>query len=544
ERRGVERHDVGEHQAGHQTSDIRHQRSASGSCTGNRPGDRRTGVSETMTISRRVFVKSGGLALFSLGLDPLFLARAAFAVRPSAGPPDRRMLVCLFQRGAVDGLNMVVPHGDPLYYRERPRIAVPEPDVVDLDGHFGLHPRLAALKPLWENKSLAAIHAIGSPDSTRSHFDAQDYMESGTPGAKATPDGWLNRYCQHDREHQDTPFRAVAFGPQLPRILAGSAPSLAIDDLQAFGLRAPQPAARDRLTRAFEELYAGSATGLLSTSSQEAFEAVQMLKQVSPSQYQPAHGADYPRGRFGKAMMQIAQLIKADVGLQLAFADVTGWDTHVNQGSSDGQLAARLADFGQALAAFAQDLGEKLRDVVVLTMSEFGRTVRENGNSGTDHGHATAMLVMGGPVNGGRMLGRWPGLDPADRFEGRDVAGHEHAALRLQAVRPHDEPRERHVLPCHADLAAPDLAVPDELAGHELGGVDPHGEADALRREDHRGVDADHAARGIHQRPARVPGVERGVGLDHVVDQSPRHGAERAPQRAHHAGRDGALKAE
>src|SRR6267378_33131 len=340
-----------------------------------------------MTISRRVFVKSGGLALVSFGLDPLFLARAAFATtRLSAYPSNRPILVCLFQRGAVDGLNMIVPHGDPLYYRERPRIAVPEADVVDLDGHFGLHPRLAALKPLWENKSLAAIHAIGSPNSTRSHFDAQDYMESGTPGAKATPDGWLNRYCQHDREHQNTPFRAVAFGPQLPRILAGSA------------------------------------TGLLSTSSQEAFDAVQMLKQVSPGQYQPANGADYPRGRFGKAMMQIAQLIKADLGLQLAFADVTGWDTHVNQGSSEGQLAARLAELGQALGAFAQDLGERLRDVVVLTMSEFGRTVRENGNSGTDHGHATAMLVMGGPVNGGRMLGRWPGLDPADRFEGRDVA--------------------------------------------------------------------------------------------------------------------------
>src|SRR5213595_1590102 len=351
-----------------------------------------------MIISRRVFVKSGGLALVSFGLDPLFLARAAFATNRLSGyPPNRPVLVCLFQRGAVDGLNMIVPHGDALYYRERPRIAVPERDVVDLDGHFGLHPRLAALQPLWHNKSLAAIPAIGSPDSTRSHFDAQDYMESGTPGAKATPDGWLNRYCQHDREHQNTPFRAVAFGPQLPRILAGSAPSLAIDDLQAFGLRAPQPAARDRLTRAFEALYAGSATGLLSTSSQEAFQAVQMLQ-------------------------QIAQLIKADVGLQLAFADVTGWDTHVNQGSSEGQLAARLAEFGQALAAFAQDLGEKLRDVVVLTMSEFGRTVRENGNSGTDHGHATAMLVMGGPVNGGRMLGRWPGLDPADRFEGRDVA--------------------------------------------------------------------------------------------------------------------------
>ncbi len=252
----------------------------------------------------------------------------------------------LFQRGALDGLNMVVPHGDPIYYRERPRIAVPEKDVVDLDGYFGLHPQLAPLKPLWDNKSLAVLHAIGSPDSSRSHFDAQDYMESGTPGLKATPDGWLNRYCQHDREHEDTPFHAVAFGPQLPRILAGSAPSLAIDDLQAFGLRAPQQSGRDRLTRAFEELYAGSATGLLSSSSQEAFEAVQLLKQVNPEQYQPGNGADY----------------------------------------------------------------------------EFGRTVRENGNSGTDHGHATAMLVLGGPVNGGKVLGKWPGLDPAQRFEGRDVA--------------------------------------------------------------------------------------------------------------------------
>jgi uncharacterized protein (DUF1501 family) len=375
-----------------------------------------------MTISRRVFVKSGGLALFSLGLDPLFLARAAFAARPSAGPADRRILVCLFQRGAVDGLNMIVPHGDPIYYQERPRIAVPRQDVIDLDGHFGLHPRLAALKALWDEKILAAVHAVGSPDATRSHFDAQDYMESGTPGVKATADGWLNRYCQHDREHADTPFRAVAFGPELPRILAGSAPSLAIDDLQAFGLRAPQSGVRDRLTQAFEELYAGSATGLLSTSSHEAFEAVQALRQADPTRYRPADGADYPRGRLGKALLEIAQLIKADLGLQVAFADVTGWDTHVNQGASEGQLAARLGELGQALTAFTRDLGERMRDVVVLTMSEFGRTVRENGNAGTDHGHATAMLVLGGTVNGGRVLGRWPGLDPAQRFEGRDVA--------------------------------------------------------------------------------------------------------------------------
>src|SRR6058998_1382614 len=375
-----------------------------------------------MTISRRVFVKAGGLTLVSLGLDPLFLARAAFAARRPGGPSAHPILVCLFQRGAVDGLNMIVPHGEAAYYAERPRIAVPADQVIDLDGHFGLHPGLAPLKELWDNKSLAAIHAIGSPDGTRSHFDAQDYMESGTPGVKSTGDGWANRYCQHDREHAETPFRAVAFGPQLPRILAGTAPSLAIDDLQAFGLRVPQPAARDRLTRAFEELYAGSATGLLSTSSREAFDAVQMLKRLDPGQYRPANGADYPRGRLGKALLEIAQLIKADIGLQVAFADVTGWDTHVNQGATEGQLAGRLSELGEALAAFTRDVGERMRDVVVLTMSEFGRTVRENGSSGTDHGHATAMLVLGGPVNGGRVLGKWPGLDPAQRFEGRDVA--------------------------------------------------------------------------------------------------------------------------
>jgi len=376
-----------------------------------------------MPISRRVFVKSGGIALVSLGLDPLFLARAAWRLdrpaRPTSG--DSPILVCLFQRGAVDGLSLVVPHGDSRYYAERPRIAVPGSDVVDLDGYFGLHPRLAPLKPLWDNKSLAVVHAVGSPDPTRSHFDAQDYMETGTPGRKATSDGWLNRYCQHAREHVDTPFRAVAFGPQLPRILAGSAPSLALESLQAFGVRA-EGAAPDRLTQAFAQLYAGTATGLLASSSDQAFAAVQELRAADPTQYAPEHGADYPRSPLGRALLQIAQLIKAGVGLELAFADVTGWDTHVNQGASDGQLATRIGDFAQALAAFAQDLGEKLRDVVVLTMSEFGRTIRENGTGGTDHGHATAMFALGGSVNGGRVLGRWPGLDPAYRFEGRDLA--------------------------------------------------------------------------------------------------------------------------
>ena len=375
-----------------------------------------------MKLSRRAFLRAGGLAMVSYGLDPLFLARAVYSQPGAARKNSGRVLVCLFQRGAVDGLSMLVPHADARYYKERPRIAIPEASVIDLDGRFGLHPALAPLKPLWDAGVLAPIHAIGSPDPSRSHFDAQDYMESGTPGVKSTADGWLNRYCQHQREHEQTPFRAVSFGPELPRILTGTAPSLAIGDLRAFGLRAPNDAARDRLTRAFEALYETAPTGLLASSAQEGFEAANMLRRIEPERYQPEHGARYPNGRFGQSLLQIAQLIKADVGLEIAFADVSGWDTHVNQGAAQGQLATRLGDFAQALAAFAQDLGERMTNVVLVTCSEFGRTIAENGSVGTDHGRATAMMVMGGAVRGGRVLGRWPGLEPAARFEGRDLA--------------------------------------------------------------------------------------------------------------------------
>jgi uncharacterized protein (DUF1501 family) len=377
-------------------------------------------------IDRRVFVKSGALALVSLGLDPIFLTRAAYAVKRPGGPAgSKKTLVCIFQRGAVDGLNMVVPHGDPFYYRERPRIAIPRPGApggaLDLDGHFGLHPALSPLAPLYRSGSLAVIHAVGSPDTTRSHFDAQDYMETGTPGIKSTGEGWMNRALLHAQDHANTPFRGVAIGPQLPRALRGAAPALAVDNLETFGLRAGRPEGRDRLMAAFEELYRGSATGIVATSSEEGFEAVKMLKTANPSQYEPANGAQYPRSPLGNALRQIAQLIKADLGTEIAFADVGGWDTHVNQGASDGQLAGRLDDFGRTLAAFAQDLAERMADVMVLTMSEFGRTVAENGNVGTDHGHATAMMVLGGGTKGGRVFGRWPTLDPAKRFEGRDL---------------------------------------------------------------------------------------------------------------------------
>jgi uncharacterized protein (DUF1501 family) len=378
------------------------------------------------SLDRRVFVRAGALALVSLGLDPIFLTRAAFAHRPTAQPLNRpKTLICIFQRGAVDGLNMIVPHGDPAYYRERPRIAVPAPGkpdgVLDLDGHFGLHPALAPLLPFYRAGSLGMVHAVGSPDATRSHFDAQDYMETGTPGRKGTPDGWIARHLAHAADHRETPFRGVAIGPQLPRALRGAAPALAISDLRAFGLRGRGPA-RGRIEAAFEEMYAGAATGLVASSSAEAFEAVKMLRTADPARHQPANGAEYPRSPFGQAMRQLAQLITADLGLEIGFADLGGWDTHVNQGAAQGQLAGRLRDLGAGLAAFATDLGERMADVLVLTMSEFGRTVRENGNSGTDHGHATAMLVLGGSTRGGRVHGQWPTLDEASRFEGRDLA--------------------------------------------------------------------------------------------------------------------------
>jgi uncharacterized protein (DUF1501 family) len=376
-----------------------------------------------MTISRRAFMKAGGLALVSLGADPIFLDRAAYALGTArGGAAGGKTLVCLFQRGAVDGMSMIVPAGDPYYWQERSRIALPKEQLIPLDGTFALHPRLASLKPLWDQHSLAIVHAVGSLSTTRSHFDAQDYMESGTPDVKSTPDGWVNRYCSHAAEHANTPFRAVAFGPQLPRTMAGSAPSLAIDDLRTFGMRAAQASGEAKLTRAFEELYQGAATGLVASSSAESFEAIKMLKAADPTALPPANGAAYGKNKLAQSLQQIAQLIRADLGVEIAFVDVGGWDTHVNQGSDQGQLAARLDELAGALAAFTTDLGERMRDVVLITMSEFGRTVKENGTGGTDHGHGTAMMVLGGDVRGGKVYGTWPGLAPEQRYEGRDLA--------------------------------------------------------------------------------------------------------------------------
>ncbi|MBA2292402.1 MAG: DUF1501 domain-containing protein [Gemmatimonadales bacterium] len=373
-------------------------------------------------ISRRAFMKAGSLALVSLGADPLFVDRAAYALRHAGGRARGRTLVCLFQRGAVDGLSMVVPVADPAYWTNRRRIAIARPELLALDGQFALHPRLAPLRALWDRKQLAIVHAVGSPSLTRSHFDAQDFMETGAPDQRSTTDGWANRYCQNPTQHADTPFRSVAFGAQLPRTLAGSAPALAIKDLRTFGLREAREDGDRPLTTAFESLYGGNATGLVASSAAEGFEAIRMLRVANPANIGTANGAEYPRGELGSSMRQVAQLIRADLGVEIAFVDVGGWDTHVNQGAAQGQLATRLNDLGAAIGAFVTDLGDRMADVALITMSEFGRTVRENGTGGTDHGHGTAMFVIGGDVRGGAVHGNWPGLGADALHEGRDLA--------------------------------------------------------------------------------------------------------------------------
>jgi len=372
--------------------------------------------------SRRVFVKNGAFALVSLGFAPSFLARTAFA---AGGAARAKRLIAIFQRGAVDGLSVIVPFGDKEYYRARPSIAIKQPGsasdaAVDLDGFFGFNPRLQPLKPFWDARQLAIVHACGSPDNTRSHFDAQDYMETATPGVKSTSDGWLNRYLQVRRLEAATPFRAVALTQQLPRVLQGVAPALAVNQLGQFGIRGGQGS--EMVAASFEAQFAAAADRVLNNTGREAFDAIKMLKGVNPGSYRPENGADYPRTPFGQALQQIAQLSKADVGLEVAFADVGGWDTHVNQGSAQGQLATRLDDFARGLAALVSDLGDRMEDTVVLTMSEFGRAVGENGNRGTDHGHGNAMIAIGGGVAGGRVHGKWPGLAVNQRYEGRDLA--------------------------------------------------------------------------------------------------------------------------
>ncbi|MGI8468726.1 MAG: DUF1501 domain-containing protein [Pyrinomonadaceae bacterium] len=379
-------------------------------------------------MDRRYFLKASGIGLVSFGLmsaAPQFLHQFANAATLTDKNGKRKVLITIFQRGAVDGLNVVVPHGESEYYNLRSSIAIPKPGqtdgAVNLDGFFGLHPSLKPFEKFWQDKRLAVIHSSGSPDNTRSHFDAQDYMESATPGVKSTRDGWLNRVLQTESITNPSPFRAVAMTPQTPRSLMGRSPAIAMTNLGDFAIQAG--AYSQSVQGGFEGLYQQlNSKDSLGDTGKETFEAVNFLKQANPSQYKPENGAQYPNNAFGRSLLQIAQLIKANVGLEIAFTEVGGWDTHFNEGNSRGQLANLLRDFGAGIAALATDLGQRMDDVVILTMSEFGRTARQNGTGGTDHGHANAMFVLGNSIKGGKVYGDWGGLSNDKLYEGRDLA--------------------------------------------------------------------------------------------------------------------------
>jgi uncharacterized protein (DUF1501 family) len=388
-------------------------------------------------VNRRVFLKGGALSLVTLGLSPSFLRRTALAMELPRAVRGKTLIV-LFQRGAADALNVLVPFGDTSYSAARPQLAIATParvggsvnaaGAIDLDGFYGLHPSLASFKPLWDRGLLAPIHAVGSPSATRSHFDAQDYMETGTPDRKGTTDGWLNRYLAVEGTCEasscapgatSAPFRAVAMTAQTPRMLEGASPVVAMSSIDEFSIRTNGGEAQRRI----EALYRTGSSDLVHGSGSDMFEALKVLRAANPQQYRPAGGVEYPRSQFGQRLLQIAQLIKSGVGLEVAFADVGGWDTHVNQGGAQGQLATRLGDFSQSIAALVADLGDRMDDVVIVTCSEFGRTVRQNGTGGTDHGHAGAMFVIGGSLRSAKKVhGRWPGLAPEQLYEGRDLA--------------------------------------------------------------------------------------------------------------------------
>ena len=369
-----------------------------------------------MTIDRRSFLQTLGLGLFGATVMPDFLGRAW-----AAGAARKKTFVYLFMRGGADGLSLVPPVGDPAYYEARPNIAIARPGsdggALALDDTFGLHPALAPLQRLYTDHALAIVHACGMPNATRSHFDAQDYCETGTPGSKATEDGWLNRALRTEHERHAGAFRAVALQPTLPRSLVGSAQAISLNALSDFRI-----AGGDASAQTFEALYAKAVDSALRTTGEEAFEALDQAKTQGLETLPPQNGAQYPRSPLARRLQDIGRLIHGEVGLEVAVTDCGGWDTHVAQSSAQGQLANRLKDFGESLSAFAQDLGPRLADVCLVAMTEFGRTVHENGSHGTDHGTAGVMLVLGGGVRGGRVFGRWQGVDSAHLFEDRDLA--------------------------------------------------------------------------------------------------------------------------
>lgn len=374
------------------------------------------------TLSRRDFLKLTGAFAVAPAL-PAWMPRMAFA--PQGVEPPGDILVVVFQRGGMDGLNAVIPHGDADYYRNRSTLAIPEPEDgsdqtgIDLDGFFGLHPSLRPLKDLWDEKTLAVVHAVGSPDPTHSHFDAMDYMERGTPGEKSIPTGWIGRHLQIAPWQNESPFRAIGMGGVMQAALRGPIPVTTLKSISDFHLQGDATQLTEIRAR-LQSLYNLGST--LDAPAIETFNAVDILDKIDVNSYAPSGGAEYPETEFGMAMKQVAQIAKAEIGLEVACVDIGGWDTHNQQGMLEGDLPNLLQEFSSGLASLYHDLGDRAKRVTVVTMSEFGRRVKENGSEGTDHGHGNCMFVLGGGVNGGKVYSEWPGLSTEKLYESMDLA--------------------------------------------------------------------------------------------------------------------------
>ncbi|MBC8053479.1 MAG: DUF1501 domain-containing protein [Sphingobacteriaceae bacterium] len=381
--------------------------------------------------TRRGFVKAGGLALFGIGIGgiPAFLSEAVAGIKAPGLFQRKKILVCIFQRGAMDGLMAVTPFTDQYLKAARPTLFMSATKtgnnrpLIDLDGRFGLHPSMSAFEPMFREKRMAIVHGIGSPNSTRSHFDAQDYMESGTPFNKGTASGWLNRAVGLLGHEAATPFQAVSLTSSLPRAFYGENPAVAISNLQDFNIqmRGNQSGA-NMAAKSFEDLYDQTSSGLLKDTGKESFEAIKMLQKTDTKNYKPANGAVYPLTALGNSLKQIAQLIKMNVGLEVAFAESGGWDTHFNQGTDTGIFARNVNDLSNSIMAFWTDMGTLQDDVTVMTMTEFGRTVKQNGTGGTDHGRASCNFILGNDVKGGMVHGKVNPLSVENLEDGRDLA--------------------------------------------------------------------------------------------------------------------------
>ncbi len=414
------------------------------------------------TLTRRNFLKMTATLPAAVAW-PHWMPRLAFA--PPHTAPRGDVLICIFLRGAADALNMIVPHGDEHYYWARPTLAIPRPDdrhheaeqrTVDLDGFFGLHPALSPLLPLWQAGHLTAVHAVGSPDDSRSHFKAMELMERGLDGQSGPASGWLGRHLATLDTGNHSPLRSVSIGEMVARSLRGPVPATALRSIADFHLGG-DPQAIAEMQSALATLY--SLGDPLDGPAQDALETLTAIDALDPQGYRPDHGVVYPDDEFGLGLRQVAMLMKAEVGLEVACLDVGGWDTHIAQGGSKGLMAGLLRTLAEGLHAFYTDLAEQSSNLLVVVMSEFGRRLRENGGFGTDHGHGSVILLLGGQVAGGVIHGQWPGLAPeqlvgpgdlAVTTDYRDVLG-EILARRLnnpnlKTVFPGYEPRFRGVV--------------------------------------------------------------------------------------------------